>query len=420
MRKLIYSLLAFFARAIIKKYKPKIIGITGSVGKTSVKEAVFCVVSVKYKTQSSQKNFNNEIGLPLAIIGADSPGRSLLAWIKVFLKAASLLVFPHKFAEVLVLEYGIDRVGDMEYLLGIAKPDIGVITSIGLSHYEFFKDEKVIEHEKGKMAEILKEGDWLVINADNEKSMRQGLKTGSKKISYGLVNSLADVKLSQSNISYLPKTKTDGVINLNGEEIVFSLRAAGYPHLSSMLAAVAVAKCLAMEKDLIQKGIANYKPVPGRLNVINGIKKSLLIDDTYNAAPDSTIESLLFLSKTPHKTKIAVLGDMLELGEKSDESHLKIGKLVNELNLDKLITVGPGGKIIAEGARNAGFDSNRISSFDTSDEARLYVQESLVPESSILIKGSQGVRMEKITKEIMAEPMQARDLLCRQYGKWLN
>lgn len=420
MRKLLQTLLAFFARRIIQKYKPKIIGITGSVGKTSANEAVFCVVSTKYKARRSEKNYNNEIGLPLTIIGVDSPGKNVIGWIIVFLKALSLVIFTNKYVDVLVLEYGIDRVGNMDYLLRIAKPDIGIITSIGLSHYEFFKNEEIIEREKGKMSEILEPDDWLIVNADDERSERQKLKTRANKISYGVTNSNANIRLINFEEQYFPKTQTTGKILALDKEIHFNLKAVGFPHLSAVLAGVAVSEALGIEIDLIQTGIGSYKPAPGRLNLIAGIKKSILIDDTYNAAPDSTRESLMLLRKIPGKNKMAVLGDMLELGTKSEEAHLQIGKLVKELNFDKLITIGSEGKIIAEGARVSGFPEDKITSFNTSDEAMRFIQEAMEPESIVLIKGSQGVRMEKITKEIMAEPVRASELLCRQYGNWLN
>ncbi len=166
LKQQIQNSLAFLARHIITKYHPKVIGITGSVGKTSAKEAIYHVVSQRYRTRRPLKNFNNEFGLPLTIIGSNSPGRNVFGWLVVLAKGAGLLLFGQRFPEVLVLEMGIDRVGDMEHLTSIARPDIAVITSIGTSHYEFFRDLETLEQEKGKLAEALTEQGVLVVNGD--------------------------------------------------------------------------------------------------------------------------------------------------------------------------------------------------------------------------------------------------------------
>jgi len=145
-----------------------------------------------------------------------------------------------------------------------------------------------------------------------------------------------------------------------------------------------------------------------------------LIDDTYNAAPDSMAEALALLDRIPAESKMAVLGDMLELGAKSDEAHYQVGQKVAAMKLDRLLTVGSGGRIIAQAAVTSGMASDKVVSFDTSDEAKKTAQEVLQPGAAVLIKGSQGLRLEKVTIEIMAEPMRAAELICRQYGKWLE
>ena len=145
-----------------------------------------------------------------------------------------------------------------------------------------------------------------------------------------------------------------------------------------------------------------------------------MIDDTYNASPDSMREALALLGRFPGAHKLAVLGDMLELGAVSDAEHQAIGRQAASLGVNHLVTVGPSGKIIAEAALAAGLPEERVISFDTSAQATVTVQELMREGSVVLVKGSQGVRMERITKEIMAEPMRAGDLLCRQYGTWLR
>jgi UDP-N-acetylmuramoyl-tripeptide--D-alanyl-D-alanine ligase len=419
MKQTLQKLLAFLARKIIRKYHPVIVGITGSVGKTSAKEAIFQVVSQKYKSYRPVKNFNNEIGLPLAIIGSDSPGRSIFGWVKVLLRAKALWLLPLSFPEVLVLEYGVDRPGDMDYLLHIAKPHVSVITGIGFSHYEFFSSVEAIEKEKGKLAEALSEKDILVINADNAGAAKQSSKTNAHVYKYGFGES-SNVLAQIEKEEYTGRVETVFSVKAEqGEKMEFTLHAVGKPHIYAGLAAASVGLALGIEPSLIRQGLAMYKPLPGRLNVIGGIKHSIVIDDTYNAAPDSMREAIELLVRTPANMRVAVLGDMLELGSVSDEKHNEIGKLVASHAIHRLVTVGAQGRRIAEAAIAAGFPESKVSSWDNSEVAKQVVQQIIEPESVILVKGSQGVRMEKISKEIMAEPMRADELLCRQYGKWL-
>jgi UDP-N-acetylmuramoyl-tripeptide--D-alanyl-D-alanine ligase len=417
MRTLLEKILAFFARKIVNKYKPKIIGITGSVGKTSTRAAVFAVVSQKYRAYTPPKNLNDKLGLPLAIIGADSAGRSLIGWIKIIFRAALLSLVRHKYPEVLVLEYGIDRVGEMDELLAIARPHIAVLTTIGFSHYEYFRDIETVAHEKGRIIEVLTGSDVAVLNNDDERVVAQQGRTKAKVVTYG---QQGIVRVENSIESFSEKVGTELAIATPTRKFNASIPAVGTPHVSSSLAACAVAEVLGVEVDLVEKGLARYRPVPGRLAVIAGLRRSLILDDTYNAAPDSVREALNVLARMPGQHKLAVLGDMLELGVKSDEAHDLVGQQVATMELQHVVTVGPGGKIIAAAAKGAGFPEERVISFDTSEEAKTTVRELMQEGSSVLVKGSQGMRMEKIVKEIMAEPMRAGELLCRQDARWLS
>ncbi len=420
MKQQIQNLLTYFAKRIILKYKPKIVGITGSVGKTSAKEAVFAVLSKRYRVYRPLKNFNNEFGLPFAILGVDSPGRSIAGWLKVLVRGFILVLIKQRYPEVLVLEYGIDHPGDMDHLLSIATPDIAVVTAISVAHYEFFKDVEAIELEKGKLVEALTMTGVAVLNADNEVAQRQRDKTQAHVITYGVQNNSADVDLINVQEVYGDRNDTAFSVKLSDRTVDASIHAIGSTHVSAIAAAIAVANAMKVDTEAIKNGIALYKPAPGRLNIISGIKHTTIIDDTYNASPDSVREALALLARIPAPTKIAVLGDMLELGGITDEAHRTVGASVAQLNLDHFITVGPSGKTMADAAKAAGMPEYKILSFDTSNQAKSTVQELLKPESLVLIKGSQGMRMEKIVLEIMAEPMRAQELLCRQYGKWLE
>ncbi len=416
----INQLLAYFARKIIAKYEPLVIGITGSVGKTSTRHAIAAALSAKYSLREPEKNFNNEIGIPLTIIGArglDEGGSSLLGWARVFAKAATVAYLPQQYPQVLVLEYGIDRPGDMDVYLDIVKPQLAVLTTIGMSHREFFNSEEEIAFEKGKMAAGLPKNGAFIYNLDDKHVVEQTKRTQAHLISYGTTTE-AMVSLVSAKETLQLQASTTLNIKTPTREIEVTIPVVGKAHESAVLAAVAMAEVMEVETDLIIKGLASYRAVPGRLNVLAGIKRAILIDDTYNAAPLSTKEALNLLSRFPGENKIAVLGDMLELGDESDEAHADIGKLAACLNLKHLVTVGELGKKIAAAAQTAGMA--QVTSFNNSDEAKKFVLENLEPESVVLIKGSQGARMEKITKELLAEPTAASHLLVRQYGKWLN
>ena len=311
----------------------------------------------------------------------------------------------------------------MDTLIDIVRPNIAVLTTIGISHREFFNSEKEIAVEKGKLAAALPADGVYVYNLDDAHVAAQTGRTSARLFSYGkagFASEKADVVLQSVEEQLHIPPATNLSIQTPSGTVNISIPVIGTAHESAVLAAVAVAEAMEVDPDQYTKGLSTYRAVPGRLNLIAGIKKTILIDDSYNAAPLSTIEALQLLSRFDNPTKIAVLGDMLELGDSADEAHKEIGKLVAELNLSQLVTVGSLGKIIAESAAGAGMQPDKIVSYDTSDVAASAVLGSLHPESAILIKGSQGARMEKITKELMAEPTAATQLLVRQYGKWVE
>jgi UDP-N-acetylmuramoyl-tripeptide--D-alanyl-D-alanine ligase len=197
------------------------------------------------------------------------------------------------------------------------------------------------------------------------------------------------------------------------------LHALGTPHVTSALAAAAVGIALGMTPSDIAKGLSEYRPQPGRLNVIAGIKHSIILDDSYNASPDSMRQALELFSRFPAAYKIAVLGTMRELGSLEQEAHEEIGKMVALIAPDYLVTVAAGGYIIADSAKAAGMPEERVLSFDSAHDAKKTVQNLLKPESLVLVKGSQNtVFLERVIKEIMAEPMRAAELLCRQDEAW--
>lgn len=422
----IKQLLAFFSHKIIAKYKPLVIGITGSVGKTSTRHAIAAALSAKYYLREPEKNFNNDIGIPLTIIGAHGldEGSFKLAgikfgWLRIFAKALAVWLLPQEYPKVLVLEFGIDHPGEMDTLLDIVQPKIGVLTTIGISHKEHFPNNEAIAHEKGKMAARLPSNGIFVYNADDTHVREQTKRTKAHLLSYGKTPQ-AEVILEKIEEELNAQPSTSIYIKSPVRQLKIKVPVVGTAHTEAILAAFAVCEALQMETELILKGLASYRGMPGRLNILSGIKRSILIDDTYNAAPLSTTEALHLLGRFDSNHKVAVLGDMLELGDESEKAHAEIGKLAASLNLQQLVTVGELGKKIAIAAQEAGMNPENIQSYGNSDEAKIQVLNNLQSDGVVLIKGSQGARMEKITKELLAEPMGAAHLLVRQYGQWLE
>ncbi len=431
MKKFIQKILKILAKMILAKYQPDVIGITGSVGKTSAKEAIYSVLKSKYIVRRNIKNYNNEIGLPLTIIGVDSPGKSFFGWVMVFLKAVKLLIVrDNNYPKILILEMAADKPGDMEYLTSIARCKIGVITLIGPVHLEFFGSLEKIKDEKSILIKKLIKPGWAVLNNDDEnvKEIAKDIKSNDIKIlSYGFAEQ-AVIRARETQLSFTQKknvNKLDGIsfkLSYNGSTVpVFLPKILGQASIYAALAGAAVGIIYGFNLVEIAQALKNYQSPKGRMNLISGIKNTLIIDDTYNASPQSAIAALNSLASLPlsqSANKYAVLGDMLELGSYSEAGHREVGGEVAKSGINKLIVVGERSRDIARGAVLAGMAEDNIFHFDIADEAGKFIQDRIKQGDIILVKGSQGMRMEKIVKEIMAEPLRAEELLVRQGSEW--
>ncbi len=426
--KLLHFLLKFFSQRILKKYSPEVIGITGSVGKTSAKDFIYTVLAGSFSVRKSEKNYNNQIGTPLTIIGIHkSPGRSMLGWAGVFLRALKLLV--HKdpaYPKILVLEMGADRPGDISYLTTLAPCTVGVLTAIAHAHTEFFGSVKKIAQEKRVIISHLPKNGTAILNADYQLVLDQTPYTKAPIMTYGFKDG-ADVRVSDVGITIDEKTGWPSGLRFkvsHGGSIVpvFLPGVVAEPFVSAAAAAIAVGVHYGVHLVQAAERLTTINPIPGHLSLIAGIKNTMLIDDTYNSSPDAVRAALKLLAAiTPSHSaeRFAVLGDMLELGDETQQLHREIGFLVAELGIDNLITVGEASKHTALGAKEAGMDEHRIASFSMSPEAGRFLQEKLSEGAVALIKGSQGSRMEKIVKEVMAEPEKAAELLVRQTPEWI-
>ncbi len=429
IKKIIIWKLDLLAKMYLWRFKPEIIAITGNVGKTSTKEAVVAVLGKTKRVRSVRGNLNNEFGVPLTIIGdwgADyyNASSGIWFWPKVLFVSFFAWFVTRNYPEVLVLEFGADHPGDISRLARKYKPKIGIVTAVGdiPVHVEYFSDPESLAREKSKLVSVLKPSDFAILNHDDPVVYEMKARTKAKVINYGFTEGSV-VKLSNFDFRFDEGGKPSGVgfkihYGANSFVPVTLYGVLGKSQAMASGAAAAVGIVYGMNLIEISQALIDYRGPNGRLKILNGIKNTTIIDDTYNAAPSATHLAVETLKQLPGKRKIAVLGDMLELGKYTARAHQEIGNLIGG-DIDILITVGLRAKFIADSA-GKGMSKENIYSFPTSDLAKIKVQELIEEGDLILIKGSQGVRMEKIVEEIMAEPENKKKLLVRQGKKWAD
>ena len=420
------SALRTMARLVLKKYNPRIISVTGSVGKTSAKEAIFAVLASQYRVRRSEKNYNNEIGLPLTIIGTESGKNSIRSWLVVFLKWLVVIILPIEYPEILILEMGADRPGDIKYLTDFVESSVGVVTEISFSHIEFFKNLESVAREKISLVKTLDSGALAVINIDNPDIAKLQDQIKARLITFGF-SGKADMRATDVFLNCADGREIRGLsfkLNYKGTILPVRLNNVLARHqIYSALVAAAVGVEFGLNLVEISGLLSNFLSPPGRLNLIKGIKNTLIIDDTYNSSPASALAALEVLrgisdSGGKNTRKIAVLGDMLELGSETERSHQSVAKKFLEIKGDIFLAVGERMKFaVAELEKNK-VNPQNIFSFTSPMEAGRKLQEILKERDIILVKGSQGMRMEKVVEEIMAEPQKDRELLCRQNKEW--
>jgi UDP-N-acetylmuramoyl-tripeptide--D-alanyl-D-alanine ligase len=423
-KKIIAYILKTESRLILWKYKPKVIAITGSVGKTSTKDAIYAVLSKIAFVRKSEKSFNSEIGLPLTILGCPNGWNNPFTWFINILKGLWLFLFPHKYPQWLVLEVGISKPNDMRDVAAWLQTDAVIITAIGETpaHIEFFNSRQHLVEEKSQLLKTLKKDGLLVLNADDETVL--GLKTKTKNlfITYGF-KAGADILGSGDSIFYNDKNEPEGIIfrvDTEGASLPVVIEGVfGRNHVYASLAALALVSGLKFNMLEAVNALKNYDVPPGRMRLLNGINDSLIIDDTYNSSPFACESALKTLGEVKVKgRKIAILGDMLELGKYTNEAHKNIGKIAKE-NCDVLIVVGPRAEKIKEGAVEAGMLEN-IFEFSNSFEAGNFMKTFAQKGDIILVKGSQGMRMERVTGAILLDQKNKKNLLVRQDEEWLK
>lgn len=409
---LLEKILGSYVKKYFKSHSNiKLIAVVGSVGKTSVKSATATVLSEKFTVRHSRGNLNTTLSAPLEILGVDGPKnvKSPLDWLKVFSAARSSIKNPQS-PDIIIQECGIDCPGEMATFMRYVQPDIAIITSVAPEHMEFFKTIDVVAREELSISQVAKK---TIFNFHDIDKKYHSLIIG-EKISYG--DESADVLLQ------IKETTNDGYIatlkHNQKESSNINISVLGKHNIRSITGAAAAGLACGMNIDEVAAALTKIKPVSGRMNILRGTQGCTLLDDTYNASPVAMENSLKTLYSLEASRKIAVLGDMNELGDSSKLEHEKIGRLCDPKQLDLLITVGKlAKKHLAPIAEKNGC---KVLSFDKSPEAGEFLKSKGIKDATILFKGSQGgIYLEEAIKPLLNNPADSQKLV-RQSETWLK
>ncbi len=422
MKRLIEKILLSLARAVLHRQKPLVIGVTGSVGKSSTKEAAALILEKVGTVRKSEGNYNNEFGLPLTILGEKSGGKNPLLWFLILLRGAWLATVGGRYPTILVLEMGVDRPGDMDVLVHCAEPSIGVLTGVSGSHLAFFGTLGNIAKEKGKLITTLPEDGFAILNADDTRVIKLKEKTKAKVLSYGFAETAEvraeHVKLLQEN------GRLDGMsfkLSYNGTSLPVRLpEMIGRHHIHAILAAAAIGIAAKMNLVDIADALIGYRTLPGRLTLLPGRDGMRLIDDTYNASPASTKAALAVMKEIIAPRRVVVLGDMLEIGETTFDAHRSLARDVLGSGANVFVGVGRHMRHLADALKGTSFPQKNIFTFLDPTLAATALVDIVRPGDLILVKGSQGLRMEKIVETLLADRDEAENVLCRQSVSWKN
>ncbi len=401
MKKILKEILEFILKIlaiiILKKHRPEVIAITGSCGKTTTKDMVYHVLKHRFSVRKNKANFNNEIGIPLTILGLENISNPRI-WLKK-LPFAFLKTLFSRYPKILVLEMGADKLGDIRYLTSFIKPKIAIITSIGPAHLEFFKTEEAIAFEKGKLVEALDERGFALLNYDDPKVRKMYRRSKGKVIFFGKSSSsnlwASEIKCDLEGISFK--------IHWQGSIIPFKIPVLGVHQIYAALPAIACGIIYGINLVEIVESLKTFIPPKRRLNLLKGKKESILIDDSYNANPLSVEMALEVLAELGELVKggkkVAILGDMLELGDFTEEGHRKIAKKAAKI-CDLIFAVGENMKYMVDELEKINFPKNRIFVYDNSLDVIPEISSRLSKNDLILVKGSRKMRMERIVEAI--------------------
>lgn len=421
LKSIVVAILTWEAKRVLSKYKPKVVAVTGSVGKTSTKDAIYTVLSQDQYVRKSEKSFNSEIGVPLTVLGIPNAWNSALGWIENILEGLHVVLFRHEYPKWLILEVGADRPGDIRALAWL-KPQIVVFTRFPdvPVHIEYFDSKEAVIAEKLELKKALRDDGTLIINGDDPAMAKEEVKDGQHLLTYGFKEDLT-VFMSDHGVSYAEARPVgmNCLAHFQNDEVQLNLSGTlGRHHLYPLVAALTVAVSTGMAFKRATEILKTHVPPPGRMSLLRGIKNSTIIDDTYNSSPvavEAGLDTLISV-QVPGK-KIAVLGDMFELGAFSVTEHRNIGvKAAGVANI--LITVGIRMLTAAEAANSIKGNCERIDALKVTDEVIAVLRDTISDGDIIFVKGSQSMRMERVVEAILQDPSTAVKVLVRQDPHW--
>ena len=341
-----------------------VVGITGSVGKTTTKEIVFAVLSEKYNTLKNEGNLNNEIGLPTTVFRMDSS------------------------FEAAILEMGMSAFGEISRLSQVAQPSVGIITKIGVSHIEHLGSRKGILKAKLEILDGLKNTAPLIVNGDDDLLSKVEL-SDRRVIKFGMENNACDYRAK--DVKQGDKETTFTVVFAD-KEITVTIPTVGRHNVYNALSAFAAGIELGVSPEQAAEGLAKYvtSGMRQRVSDFNGIT---VIEDCYNASPDSMRAAIEVLNSSNSKIKTLVFGDMLELGSISEEAHREIGVLAAQKGIDRLYTYGEMAAVAAESAKANGLPE--VLSFDDKEKLGAQLKNTLQAGDTVLFKASRGMKLEE-------------------------
>lgn len=394
--------LGHIAARYIRKFQPRIIVIAGSVGKTATTQAVATTLRERFNVQATIANYNTATGVPLSILGERFPA-SRKGWItlipRMWLRSGKRQDF-----DLLVLEIGTDHPGELQQFAYL-QPEIGVVTAVAPEHMEFFPSLEAVAKEELSIGSFCKK---TIINLD---TVQQGLLRVYAPDDAILIGDKTPCTISKP---------VKGAVTIScGPVVIKKLQTnlVGTHSLYSLLVSATVAQMLGLDEEAIRSGLEKIKPVPGRMQLLAGIKDSKIIDDTYNSSPEAAVAALDTLYAMPGKQRIALLGSMNELGQIAPQAHHDLGDYCDPHKLDLVVTLGDlANNFTAEAARARGCQVIEVASPYAAAEA---IQARLKPHAVILAKGSQnGVFAEEAVKQLLKDETDQSHLV-RQSPYWL-
>lgn len=414
MKQFVIFLLSALSKLYLALKKPKVIAITGSVGKSTTKLAIAKVLGVKYKVHYHPGSYNSEFGVPLTLFDLRAPdnAKNPIGWLQLFFKMVAK-IFQRPSYEMVVLEMGADQPGDIANLTSYIKPNIGVITAIQPVHTEKMINLETIFEEKSILAHRSQK---VVLNGDDQRLRQLATSLDNKPLkTYGFGED-ADWQWSDPRFSDLG---VSAQLRHGQFTSRIQTKMIGVHSLYALAAAAAVAEELGVSESDIVSQLMKIEPMPGRLQMLRGKKQSQLLDDSYNASPQAVLQAIKTLKELPPRKKIAILGSMNELGELGPQAHKAVG--AECVDLDLLVTLGIDAKqYLAPGAIEAGLSSNKVKTFDDPYSAGEFVLEHLNKDTVVLVKGSQnGVFSEEALKVLLADRSDESKLV-RQSASWLK